>query len=279
MSRLADASPPAASLRGLDNRHIGERRGYASRCAWSAITSRFASMVATQAHSSALRFALFECFAVAVSGQRRRYGVRACASAGSDVACGSRGMRGSCGTHPLRPPASLLHNAALPSVPASRYAKAPRGAGHRFAPRRVKATGVMQSGLRWSGRTAVGAPRSLARPTRRHLRALVVVVALWHQSGAARIVLVSGLRPVMWCVPPPALWLRRCAASALRAGLPVRPPRGLPQPAPCWPTKASFSVCYQVHRCMRAFPGGYRPKRPASQPPLASIDDIEGQTR
>jgi hypothetical protein len=46
----------------------------------------------------------------------------------------SRGVRGSCRTRPLRPPASLLHNAALPSVPASRCAKAPLGAGHRFAP-------------------------------------------------------------------------------------------------------------------------------------------------
>ena len=34
----------------------------------------------------------------------------------------SRGLRGSCGARPLRPHASLLHNAALPSVPASRYA-------------------------------------------------------------------------------------------------------------------------------------------------------------
>lgn len=46
----------------------------------------------------------------------------------------SRGVRGSCGARPLRPPASLLHNAALPSVPASRCAKAPLGAGHRCAP-------------------------------------------------------------------------------------------------------------------------------------------------
>ena len=61
---------------------------------------------------------------------------------------GSRSVRGSCGTRPLRPHASLLHNAALPSVPDSRCAKAPLGAGHRFAPCRVKATGVMQSGLR-----------------------------------------------------------------------------------------------------------------------------------
>ena len=62
----------------------------------------------------------------------------------------SLGVCRSWGTRPLRPPAALLHNAALPSVPASRCAKAPLGAGHRFAPYRVKATGVMQSGLRWS---------------------------------------------------------------------------------------------------------------------------------
>ena len=35
---------------------------------------------------------------------------------------------------PLRPHASLLHNAALPSMPGSRCAKAPLGAGHRCAP-------------------------------------------------------------------------------------------------------------------------------------------------
>lgn len=52
----------------------------------------------------------------------------------SPAARPSRCVRGSCGARPLRPPASLLHNAALPSVPASRYAKASLGAGHRFAP-------------------------------------------------------------------------------------------------------------------------------------------------
>ena len=59
-------------------------------------------------------------------------------------------MRGVCSVRPLRPPALLLHNAALPSVAASHFAKAPLGAGHRFAPYQVKATGVMHSGLRWS---------------------------------------------------------------------------------------------------------------------------------
>ena len=62
----------------------------------------------------------------------------------------SRGVCGSGGARPLRSPASLLHNAALPSVPGSRCAKAPLGVAHRFAPSRVHKTGVMQSGLRWS---------------------------------------------------------------------------------------------------------------------------------
>ena len=79
------------------------------------------------------------------------------------------------------------------------------------APSRVYKTGVMQNCLRWSGRTAVGAPRSHSRPTRRRLHALVVIVAPWHQSGSARLVLVSGLRPVTTCVPLPT---RRGLAAA-----------------------------------------------------------------
>ena len=63
---------------------------------------------------------------------------------------GRSAVRGSCGTRPLRPPASLLHNAAFCKVLASRSAKAPLGVAHRFAPSRVSKTGVMQSGLRWS---------------------------------------------------------------------------------------------------------------------------------
>lgn len=62
----------------------------------------------------------------------------------------SRGVRGSCGAPLLRPPASLLHNAAFWKVLASRSAKAPLCVAHRFAPSRVSKTGVMQSGLRWS---------------------------------------------------------------------------------------------------------------------------------
>ena len=61
------------------------------------------------------------------------------------------------------------------------------------------------------GRTAVGASRSLARPTRRRLHALVLVVAPGHWSGASRCVLVSGLSASNRCVPPPA---RRGLAAA-----------------------------------------------------------------
>ena len=89
-------------------------------------------------------------------------------------------IRGTCGTCPLRPPASLLHNAALPSVPASRCAKAPLGGGHRFAPCRVKATGVMQSGLRWSRSHSRRRFPVVARPTRRRLRALIGAATVWH---------------------------------------------------------------------------------------------------
>ena len=83
-------------------------------------------------------------------------------------------VRDSCGARPQRPPASPLHNAALPAVPTIRCAKAPHGAGHRLASCRVKATGVMQSGLR---RSRSHSPRSLVRHSRRRLRAFVVVVA------------------------------------------------------------------------------------------------------
>ena len=83
-------------------------------------------------------------------------------------------VRDSCGARPQRPPASPLHSAALPAVPTIRCAKAPLGAGHRLAPCRVRATGVMQSGLR---RSRSHSPRLLVRRTRRRLRAFVVVVA------------------------------------------------------------------------------------------------------
>lgn len=123
----------------------------------------------------------------------------------------SRSIRGSFSTRPLRPRASLLHNAALPSVPGSHFAKAPFGAGHRWRALRVKATG------RYAKWPTLG---------------LLAVVALWHWSGAARIVLVSGLRPVITCVPPcPPPGLAAARHWPPRAGCPSAPPKGeLPQP-------------------------------------------------
>ena len=144
----------------------------------------------------------------------------------------SRGVRGSCGARPLRPPASLLHNAALPlsSPPVAALklrlvpvtASRPSGEGNRRY-------------AKWPSLESVAQPSAL--PGRWHALRAAVCAPLWlswHRGiGQAlrAVCLVSGLRPVMWCVPPPTLVLRRCAASALRAGLPVRPPWGLPQPA------------------------------------------------
>ena len=108
----------------------------------------------------------------------------------------SLGVSGCCSARPLRPHASLLHNAAFCEVFASRCAKAPLSVAHRFAPSRVHKTGVMQSGLRWGC----------------GCRGTWALVRRFAQG----------------CQPPPTLWPRRCAALALR-WLPVRPPRGLPQ--------------------------------------------------
>ena len=134
-------------------------------------------------------------------------------------------------SRPLRPPASLLHNAALPSVPASRCAKAALRAGHRFAPFGLRQQALCKVAFAGVGRTAFGSSRSLARPTRRRLRALVVVVAPWHQSGAVRCV-VGQWPAASNCVCAPA----HPCASPLRGISPARwsvrpPPWGLPQPA------------------------------------------------
>ena len=154
---------------------------------------------------------------VSVSALERSYGRSrlACASSGRAIATlGIAASSTTVGTPPLRASASLLHNAALPSVAASHCAKAPFGVAHRLRALRVKATGVMQSGLRWrrshSRRRSPFAFAPYAPPSARHCG----VPSPWQQSGAARCVLVSGLRPVMLCVPPPACGPRRCAALA-----------------------------------------------------------------
>ena len=141
----------------------------------------------------------------------------------SPAARPGRCVRGSCGTRPLRQNYITPHCSQCPPVSRKLLLWQP--------PLRalwVKATGVMQNCLRWSGRTAVGTSRSLTRPTRRRLRALVVVVAPWHQSGAARC--VAGQWPAasrVVCAPA------HPCASPLRGISPARwsarpPPVGAP---------------------------------------------------
>ena len=135
------------------------------------------------------------------------------------------------GTPPLRPPASLLHNAAFCKVQGSRCAKAPLGAPHRFAPFRVYKTGVMQSGLRWR---------------RSHSRRRFPVAGAPYASPSVRPcgcactwALVRRCAQCVWsvacgqscCVCPAHPWASPLRGIGPGAGLPIRPPRGLPQPA------------------------------------------------
>jgi hypothetical protein len=168
---------------------------------------------------------------------------------------GCRGVRCSCGARPLRPPASLLHNAALPSVPASRCAKAPLGAGHRSAPCRVKATGVMQSGLRWSRSHSrrrfpvVGTPYAppSARPCGcRGTWALVRRCALCAWSVAC------GQSYVVCPAHPCASPLRGISPAAL-----VCP--SAPHGGSLSPRALVFGFCYRFGSWSRTEYGGYRP--------------------
>ena len=84
----------------------------------------------------------------------------------------------------------------------------------------------MQNCLRWSGRQPPALPGRFA-PYVQSSVALVVVVVPWHWSGALRIALVSGFAVHVVFAPAHPWGL---LASQLRPrGLPVRPPRGLPQ--------------------------------------------------
>ena len=99
--------------------------------------------------------------------------------------------------HRLRRP-SGVHNAPIQNMQDSHSAKAPFGALH--IPNKALCK------VAYAGNCRVPAP--------------------WHQSGATRIVLVSGLRPVVLCVPPPTLGPGRCAAWPARSARP--PPKGAP---------------------------------------------------
>jgi hypothetical protein len=146
----------------------------------------------------------------------------ACASCWK-TSCGSWGSR------PLRPPASLLHNAALPSVPSSRCAKAPLGAGHRWSALRVKATGVMQSGLRWSGRQSSALPGPFAPYAPPSVALLVCWRCGIYQALCA--MLWSAASPCILYLPPPTLGACLLRSIA-RAVCPSAPQGGSLRTAP-----------------------------------------------
>ena len=115
------------------SRSFGEQRGHVS------------PPVAALGGNGTSPLYLVRCSVVLAGGQG---GVPPCPSTRSDDQRRRRAAS-HVGTRPLRPPASLLHNAVFCKVQGSRSAKAPLGVAHRFAPSRVSKTGVMQSGLRW----------------------------------------------------------------------------------------------------------------------------------
>lgn len=178
-----------------------------------------------------------QCFAsVSQCAGAQRWCRLACASCWIShslrLGLANRGFLGSCGAPPLRPPAALVHNAAFQKVQGSRCAKASLGAPHRCAPSRVSKTGLMQSGLRWiRSHSRRRSPVAGTRPTRRRLHALVVCLHRGIAQALRAVCLVSGLWPVVLCVPPPTLWPRRCAALA-RAVCPSTPQGGSLSRAP-----------------------------------------------
>ena len=125
----------------------------------------------------------------------------------------SRRGRGWCGAHPLRPPAALLHKAAFCEVVASRCAEAALGVVHRW---RALTGSQNRPYVKWP---ALGWWACLALCMGQALRAVFWSVACGQSS----------------CVcprPPQGLTAARRRPPA--RVLPVRPPRGLPQPARLW---------------------------------------------
>ena len=205
MPRLADASPPTASWRGLDadkwqRGHVGPP-------------------VAALGGNPTPPLYFVRCSVGLISGH---CGLPPCP--GSTRL--SLGVRGS-----VARARYVTHFVALRVYIGCCFVKwppvAPLGAAHRFAPSRVYKTHPMQSASAGYRRTAVGAPRALSRPTRRRLATLWM---LWH-LGIGR-----ALRAVFWpvacghssCVCPcPPLGACRFAALAPH-GTARPPPKGAP---------------------------------------------------
>ena len=137
------------------------------------------------------------------------------------------GVRGSCGARPLRQSYITPHCPQCPPVAALKLrlvpvtASRPSGEGNR---RYAKLPSLERSHSR---RRFPVAFAPYAPPS----GSLVAIVAPGHQSGAARS--VSGQWPAashVVCAPAHP-WGPAASRLWPRAGLPVRPPRGLPQPA------------------------------------------------
>jgi hypothetical protein len=239
MPRLAGASPPAASLRGLDadkwqRGHVGPPVAVAwwqpditayGLPAWWRRPVRTARLRSTQGPGRYIASAS----QVLVSALWRRYGVGSLAHrAGSAVACGSAWVLCSWQLW-CSPAAAKLHNAALPSVSASQ-SQAPFVAATASRPSGEGNGPLCKIAFAGYGHTAVGASRSHSRPTRRRLAPLWL---LWHRD------IGQALRAVFWSVacghslcvcPAHPCGPRRCAAFGPALGA-RPPPRGSLIPA------------------------------------------------
>ncbi len=267
MSRLAGASPPAASWRGLDavvssaamsgrqSLPLGGsdtspltvcQHGGVGQCAQLG----FAMRKGRGGTSPVLR----KCWSVRCSADMASARCRIVLDQPSPAARPGTRYAGQLWRSPAT---AKLHNAALPSVSASQ-SQAPFVAVTASRPSGEGNGPLCKIAFAGVGRTAVGTFRSHPRPTRRRLAPLWL---LWHCGIGLALragCLVSGLRPVMLCVPRPPLWPRRCAALAPR-WVPIRP-QGAPSSqrhgqAP--PAAADFKMrCYCFNSILRNVYGG-----------------------
>ena len=167
----------------------------------------------------------------------------------------SRGLRGSCGTRPLRPPASLLHNAAFCEVVASRYAKAALCVVHRF---RALTGSQNRPYAKWPSLGTVAQPSALPGRVRALRAASRAPFWLSWRCGISQ-----ALRALFWsvacgqsscvCPCPPS-----CFAAARHQPCALVCPSA-PRGGSLSPRAFVFGVCYKFSSWSRTEYGGYRP--------------------
>jgi hypothetical protein len=213
MSRLAGASPPAASWRGLDadKWQRGHVRPLVAVALWPPDITALPSSMLCRLDQWARRSTAMPKQHVAVAWVLWQL------------------------WH--SPATAKLHNAALPSVPASQ-SQAPF----------VAATASRPSGEGNRRYAKLPTLEAVAQPSALPGRIRALRAANWLPCGCRgtmalvrRFAQCSGQRPaashVVCARPPP--WPRRCAALALRWS--ARPPRGLPQPS-AWGHEQGWSL-------------------------------------